>query len=311
MTLSQYVQNLQVPKGPIDVVLDTDTFNEIDDQFALSYLLKSGKKLNTVALFAAPFFNQHSSSPADGMEKSYEEILRLLKLLQREDMIPKTFKGSERYLPDEKTAVPSPAASELIRLAKGYSPEKPLYVVAIGAITNVASALILAPEIAEKIVIVWLGGQGREWNDANEFNLMQDFAAGRVVFGSGAPVVQLPCSGVVSAFTVSIPELEAYFEGRNALSDFLVKRVKDEVASYSKGLCVSRVIWDVTAIGWLLNDGERFMNMRLSEAPVPEYDGRMAYDRNRLIGYVYHIKRDALLTDLAMTLTDGKCFPED
>ncbi|MBQ6679252.1 MAG: nucleoside hydrolase [Lachnospiraceae bacterium] len=308
MEISQYIKNLQVPEGPVDVVLDTDTFNEIDDQFALSYLLKSGEKLNPKAFFAAPFFNHHSASPGDGMEKSYEEILRLLQLAGREELIPRVFKGSSSYLPDEKTPVISPAAEELIRLAASYTPERPLYVVAIGAITNVASALIMAPEIAEKIVIVWLGGNGREWNDSNEFNLMQDIAAGRVVFGSGAPVIQLPCSGVVSAFTVSIPELTAYFEGRNPLCDFLVKRVKDEVASYAAGICVSRVIWDVTSIGWLLNDGDRFMKMRLAEAPVPEYDGRMAYDKDRLAGYVYHIKRDALLTDLAMKLTDGKCF---
>ena len=50
-----YYKNLEVPSGKIDVVLDTDTYNEIDDQFALAYLLKSTEKLNTVAIYAAPF----------------------------------------------------------------------------------------------------------------------------------------------------------------------------------------------------------------------------------------------------------------
>ena len=308
MTEEQYLKNLRVPEGPVDVVLDTDTFNEIDDQFALSYLLRSGEKLTVKGLFAAPFFNHHSTSPKDGMEKSYEEILRLLKLAEREDLVPRVFKGSEGYLPDEKTPVISPAAEELVRLASSYSPEHPLYVAAIGAITNVASAILLCPEIVEKIVIVWLGGNGIGWKDEDEFNLKQDIAAGRVVFGSGAPVVQLPCFGVVSAFSVSIPELEAYFEGRNALCDFLVGRVKDEVASYAEGLCVSRVIWDVTAVAWLLNDSNRFMLARLEDAPVPEYDGLVAYDKDRRITYVYHIKRDELLTDLAVKLTGGLCF---
>ena len=78
MTAEQRIKNLSVPTGPIDVVLDTDTYNEIDDQFALAYLLRSTEKLNTKAIYAAPFFNQHSEGPADGMERSYEEIKKIL-----------------------------------------------------------------------------------------------------------------------------------------------------------------------------------------------------------------------------------------
>lgn len=42
---------------PVDTVIDTDAYNEIDDQFAISYLLSHGESLRTVALYAAPFFN--------------------------------------------------------------------------------------------------------------------------------------------------------------------------------------------------------------------------------------------------------------
>ena len=163
MTHEQLLKNLQVPAGPIDVVLDTDTYNEIDDQFALSYLLRSGEKLTVKALCAAPFFNDNSTSPEDGMERSYREIFNLLHLAEREDLNPIVFEGSRTYLPDERTPVDSPAARELVRLAKDYSPEKPLYVVAIGAITNVASALLMDPTIKDNIVIVWLGGHALEW----------------------------------------------------------------------------------------------------------------------------------------------------
>ena len=77
MTQQQRLQNLFVPAGPVDVVLDTDAFNEIDDQFAIAYLLKS-EGLHTCALYAAPFLNENSTSPEDGMERSYQEIQRLL-----------------------------------------------------------------------------------------------------------------------------------------------------------------------------------------------------------------------------------------
>ena len=308
MTTEQYLKNLNVPTTKVDVVIDTDTFNEVDDQFAVSYLLASSDKLNLKALYAAPFFNCNSASPRDGMLKSYDEIIRLLQLTGRQEFIPVTYKGSETYLPDETTPVISDAAENLVELAMQYSPKQPLYVVAIGAITNVASALLLKPEIAERIVLVWLGGHGREFHDNKEFNLHQDIAAARVIFRSGAPVIQLPCMGVVSSFTIPLVELEHYLRGKNPLCDFLVDRVKDAVASYSNGLAVSRILWDVTAVAWLLNDNNRFMLARLDTLPVPEYDGLCAYDHSRMIQYVYYINRDNLATDLFMKLTDGTCF---
>ena len=107
-------ENLQVPKGPVDMVLDTDAYNEIDDQFAIAYALRSADKLNLTALYAAPFFNAHSSGPRDGMEKSYDEILKLLALAgEKRDV----FRGSETYLPDEKTPVLSDAARDLAERA--------------------------------------------------------------------------------------------------------------------------------------------------------------------------------------------------
>ena len=146
MTIEQRLKNLSVPKGKIDVVLDTDTYNEIDDQFALAYLLSSKEKLNTKAIYAAPFFNARSNGAEEGMEKSYAEIKKILSFMKES---VDAFKGSKSYLHDENTPVESDAADDLIKRAKSYSAEKPLYVVAIGAITNIASALIKAPEIAE------------------------------------------------------------------------------------------------------------------------------------------------------------------
>ena len=291
-------KNLCVPEGPVDVVLDTDTYNEIDDQFALSYLLRSEEKLHTVGLTAAPFFNENSSSPADGMERSYQEILHLLDLLRRRELEALTYRGSTTYLPDEKTPVDSDAARFMAELADRYSPQHPLYIVAIGAITNVASAMLLNPAMKDNCVVVWLGGHARDYGTL-EFNMMQDIAAARVVMLSGVPFVQLPCKGVVDIFHVSKPELEYWLKGRSALCDYLVAHTVEAAESYAKGRPWSRVIWDVTTIGWLLNEDGRFMSSRLIHAPVPEYDGRYAADDSApVICYVDHINRDALAEDL-------------
>jgi hypothetical protein len=71
-------RRLQPPEGRIRMVLDTDTYNEIDDQFALVYALRSSEKLTVEAIYAAPFTNERSTGPGDGMERSYDEIIRLL-----------------------------------------------------------------------------------------------------------------------------------------------------------------------------------------------------------------------------------------
>ncbi|MCM1135069.1 MAG: nucleoside hydrolase [Clostridium sp.] len=293
----ELVKRLSRPEGKIDVVLDTDTYNEIDDQFALAYLLRSEEKLNLRAIFAAPFDNAKSEGPADGMEKSFQEIHHILNLMEKQEYAGQVYRGSTAFLPDEETPLRSDAAEKLAELAMEYSPEKPLYVAAIGAITNVASALLLKPEITDRIVVVWLGGNAHGWPDNLEFNCMQDVAAARVVFNSGAALVQLPCMGVVSAFSTTAGELEMFLRGKNKLCDYLVDIVERDGAAESPYKTWSRVIWDVTAVGWLL--GEDFMKDKLTPCPIPQYDHHYSFDCNRhFMRYVYAINRDALFEDL-------------
>lgn len=302
MTNEQRVKNLSVPVGKIDVVLDTDAYNEIDDQYAIAYLLKSDDKLNTKAIYAAPFFNNKAESVADGMEKSYREILNITSLIGIEKPV---FRGSETYLPDEQTPVISDSAKDLAERANSYSPENPLYVVAIGAITNVASAILLNPKVAENTVIVWLGGHAQHFSHTKEFNMYQDVAAARVVFGCGVPLVQLPCMGVVSAFTLSKPELECWFKGKNKLADYLTDiTIREMGERVTTGEVWSKVIWDVSAVAWLLNDKDRFMSSRLITAPIPSYDFMYTMKPDgHLMRYVYQIKKDSLLRDLIEKLT--------
>ena len=307
MTESMRIQMLQKPQGPIDVVLDTDTYNEIDDQYALSYMMLRPDKMNVKAIYAAPFHNAKSNGPADGMERSYDEILKLLKFLGREDFIPNVYRGSLTYLEDENTPVESEAARALCKLAMQYTSEKPLYVMAIGAITNVASALLMQPEIAERMVVIWLGGHALEWARNDEFNLKQDIAAARIIFGCGVPVVQLPCMGVVENMRVTKPELEYWFRGKNALCDYLIDNTIEEADSYAKGTPWSRVIWDITPVIWLSDEEGKMMSERLEHSPVPEYDYRYSIDRGRhFIKYVWHIDRDRIMEELVKVLSSAK-----
>lgn len=297
--MSDLIRIPNVPTGMTDVILDTDAFNEIDDQFAIAYMIKSSEKLNVKGICAAPFFNSNSDSPKDGMEKSYDEIKKLLNLMDKGDIIQNVFKGSDRYLTDEKTPVESDAARFIADLASEYSADKPLYIVSIGAITNVASAILMNPEIVDKTVVVWLGGHSLEYYDTKEFNMMQDVAAARVIFGCGVPLVQLPCMGVVDVFRMSKSELEYWLKGNNKLADYLAENTISAAEKYASGKPWSRVIWDVTAVAWLLNDNDRFMQSRIIKKHMPNYDYKYDIESDDgFMRYVYSIKRDALMEDL-------------
>ena len=284
---------LEPPSGKVRMVLDTDTYNEIDDQFALAYAYLSKDKIQLEAVYAAPYFNNRSTGPADGMEKSYQEILRLLKMLGKS---PEgfAFRGSDRYLEDVSKPVRSDAVTDLIKRAKSATPDKPLYVVPVGCITNIASAILIEPEIIRNIVVVWLGGNGLDWPSQKEFNLMQDVKAAQVVLNSGVALVIMPCRPVVSHFHTTIPELEYYLKGKNALSDYLLS----STIEYSGGRDTwSKVIWDVTAVAWLVNP--RWMPTNLVHSPVLTDQVTYSTDHSRhFIRMATSVDRDAIFRDL-------------
>ena len=107
----------------------------------------------------------------------------------------------------------------------------------------------------------------------------QDIAAARVVFGSGVPLVQVPCMGVASTFRVSGPELKYYLKGKNPLCDYLAEVTQTQALQDGGNTTWSRPIWDVTAVAWLT--GDNFEKDHLVSSPIPEYDHRYAFDPTR------------------------------
>lgn len=59
----------------VNVILDTDTYNECDDQFALSYLIKSKDLFNIEAITVAPYSHtKRNVKVKDGQELSYRNF---------------------------------------------------------------------------------------------------------------------------------------------------------------------------------------------------------------------------------------------
>ena len=133
LTQEEIRSRLTIPTGKLRLVIDTDAKNEVDDQFAIAWALRSKERFSVEAVYAAPFSHGPSplgeseesklasalhgaaDGPAHGMEQSYQEILKLFSLL-KEDSSGRVFRGSPGYLPAEG-AIESDAARDLIRRA--------------------------------------------------------------------------------------------------------------------------------------------------------------------------------------------------
>ena len=251
--MEKILEDLRSPSKK-NLILDTDTYNEIDDQFAIAYAMLSDN-INLLALTAAPFENHRAEDAALGMELSYQEMIKIRDFVDPEGKmnIP-CYRGSTDYMPNIITPVRSEAAENIVRIVK--ETDGIVYVAAIGAFTNVASALLLDPSIMKKMVVILVGANSFAHVDCNEFNLAQNRSAARTIFECGVPVIVLPAMGGTEKITTTNAELQFYLKGKaGKLGDYLCEIMNEEegVPEEDGGVCktMTRVIWDIAAIAVL------------------------------------------------------------
>lgn len=189
------------------VICDTDAYCEGDDQYAIAHLLMT-EKLEVLGFTSAHFDTRLLDSKTggnDSMQQSYDEICNVLQLMGLREDYP-VYKGVVDHLKDEKTPECSDAGKFIAEQAlKMKGGDEKLFVVVLGAISNVADALLMHPEIEDKIAVIWIGG-GAYPEGSWEFNLNGDLNASNVVFDSNIELWQVPCN-VYSMMKVSFMEL--------------------------------------------------------------------------------------------------------
>lgn len=334
-------ERLGIPAGKLRLVIDSDAKNEIDDQFAIAWALRSSERFSVEAVYATPFSHtvfhrnlgdfdyQVVELPDVGMEQSYEEICRLYDILKL-DGNGKVFRGATGYIPESREPVMSDAVRDLIE--RGMSSDEPLYVAAIGACTNIASALLAEPRLIDHIVVVWLGGQPPYFNHGYEFNMGQDIRGAQHLFDCGVPLVWVPCMNVASLLSFSDDEARCKLNGKSAIGTYLtdiilaqfpkldkaVNRARlhrtlqlagreDQSEAYfaqfaSAHVAWSRTVWDVSAIAFLKNPG--WVQSTLMPAPVLRDDctwGPAQLDRHS-IRVANYCQRDLIFGDLVACL---------
>ncbi len=273
------------------VLIDTDTANEIDDQFALAHAALSPGQISLDAVVAAPFSNNVCSDPAEAMRQSRDEALKVLELCSRGD-VP-VYAGSDQFMTGPEEPVESRGAQAIIEFALRPSKE-PKLVLAIGAATNVASALLMEPNIADKVTIVWLGGHVLNWPDAREFNLQGDPYAARILLDRAQDLVMLPALGVTSHLLVSVPLLERDLEGSNPLGTYLTKIVREHRPD---DLGAEKELWDVAATAFAINPD--WVPCDVIHSPILTDDLHWRLDPTRHpIRIARWVQRNAIFADL-------------
>ena len=278
----------------INVILDTDTYNECDDQFALAYLLKSQERFNIEAITVAPYHHDNNISIIEGNEKSYNEIIKICKYLNF-DTTNKVYKGSEDYLQNNYNKT-TKAVEKIIEIA--LKNEK-TYILSIGAITNIAIAILKEPKIIDRIEIIWLGGNSLLQNKNDEFNFRQDIKAVKTIFESNAKLTIIPCKNVASNLITSIYELEHFLKGKNELCDYLCQRFYNDGVH---GIQERRVIWDISVIAYMLNKSW-FMSEEISCPRIREDSSYELTNNNHKITMINYIDVNKVYTDLFNKLT--------
>ncbi|MEM7343190.1 MAG: nucleoside hydrolase [Chloroflexota bacterium] len=253
--------------------------------------------------YAIPFV-----SPEEGMELSYQEILTVYGKLGV-DATGQVFRGSPNYLKSLDEPIRSPAVDHLIERALTGGDE-PLYVAGIGCATNLASAILIEPEIIKHIVILWTSAYPTTtnlWNGAS-LNLVQDPLASQLLFDCGVPHVYLPGFHVGAQLKISLPEMELWVKGQGAIGDYLHHLYTHNPIYHQRGINDyfgrSWIVWDLVNFAWLLNPD--WVPSHLTPAPILNDALYWETDPSRhLIREAYDIDRDAIFRDLFTKLAQA------
>ena len=333
-------ERLALPPTQARLLIDTDTANEIDDQFAIAWALMSPEHMTVEAVTTEPFSFAHYRkallaaerametgskaeehlvggfrgwltrlhnsgrhakdlefvSPAEGMELSYQEILTVYKKLNMKSE-GKVFRGATQYMDKPDTIVNSESVDTIIDLAKSGS--QPLYIAAMGCVTNIAAALLRAPEIRENIVVIWTSAYPSSAPHCNRpsLNLIQDVHASRLMFDSGVPLIYLPGYHVGAQLKISLPEVENFIRGAGDIGDYLhhlfIHNPLHNMFALQDTPRRTWVIWDIIDIAWLINPD--WVPTTLTTSPILDETLHWKMDKSRhLIREAHDVQRDEI-----------------
>ena len=262
--------------APLRVILDCDTANEIDDQFAIAYALGS-PTLDVRAVVSVHNMLIHGAS---SVARYQEEAERVVALCGRAADVP-CLRGAIGPMERRDTPMPSEGLDFLIAAAN----EGPLTIIATGPITDVASLLLIAPAVRENVRVIWLGGfpdaaTYARWR-LGELNGRADIAAWRVLFTQPIALLQLPgWPGVAKLVVEYAPYTKELRALHRPVATYLANicdawRADRETLGY--GPQTRKILWDVANVAAVINP----TSVTVTPTATPALDAAGAHDIDR------------------------------
>lgn len=184
------VQNRPVPRIPtpgekIKLLIDTDAANEIDDLYAVALALAAPDRFDLQGFVASHFAGKGGP---ETIQQSYNVLVELFQAAGAEGRFPLRHGSHPMRYPG--TPEPSAGVDLIIDRANQSSAENPLWVVCLGAATDLASALLIAPEITDKVRFLFHGRSESTWPArTTQFNVFGDIIAVQTILRSRVPLL--------------------------------------------------------------------------------------------------------------------------
>ncbi len=232
--------------APVRVIVDADTANEIDDLYAIVRAL-AAPEFQVEGVTSAHFTRSTKSN--ETVHRSQKINEQLLDAMGLRNSIPHPV-GADRSMPDAMTAVDSPAARFIIERAHAGDTHNKLIVFALGACTNLASALVLDPSIESKVIFAFIDGDYKEgrWGPGI-FNWKNDISAVKVIFESKVEYFHMPARSVSVEMRLSKKDVNEHLKGKGGVWDLLVDRWETFPRTAKQEV---KVMWDVALIEAIL-----------------------------------------------------------
>ena len=283
------------------VILDCDTANEVDDQFAIACALGSpGDVLDVLAVISCHNTTVHGPTSRDLYQEEAERVVALCG--GKVPCVP----GAERPMEDRRTPVWSEGLDFLVEEAR----KGPLTLISTGPATYAASLVLAAPEVRENVRVVWLGGFGDEESyrrfKFGELNGRADIAAWRALLEAPVDLLQVPgWPGPAKVVVQAGPYAEELRSLKRPVADYLAEILVEWVQGYEGDLDREgeKILWDVSCVVAVAN-GEA---VRVESMAVPAVDVAGAHDwrapqRGRVIDTLVDLDAARVLRDLREAL---------
>lgn len=263
------------------VIFDGDTGADGDDQFALGLALRS-PKMNVVAANSAPF-NDDSADMAAAGKSENDAIIAAAGMTGQ----VKSFCGSPDYITRAGKPITSEAAENIINICR--ESDEPVYIIISGCCTNAACALALAPDIADKLVVVWLGLDDLDdQRNTCEYNYRNDIEGGKLLFSLAKNMVLAVAGDLVAPFQRSNEQIMNLYAHGDELCRWLANRFCE--ISWAQGL------WDYCADG-VLAFPEAF-TFEVVNTPIFKENGEIeSFDESRQMVAIRHVNSEYLMTE--------------